>query len=132
MSIAVNIFIFLLVDLFLAHGSKYKTFRYTVYSEQENIAAVDSQQRGSFTKKQTNSKPAVTVNKSIEHKRISQCCSLTCPAAQQRAAINVQSQVRVCVAKHHEDQTDHQHQFQQTLQDLCRNGNFFLKTKLTT
>lgn len=60
------------------------------------------------------------------------CSSLTCPTAQQRAAVNVQSQVRVGVAKHCDNQTNHQHQFQQTLQDLSCNGNIFLWTKPTT
>lgn len=36
---------FLLVDLFLAHGSKYKTLRHTVDSHEEDVAAVAAQQR---------------------------------------------------------------------------------------
>lgn len=41
---------FLLVNLFLAHGSKYEALCYTIYSEQENIAAVAAQQGGTFNK----------------------------------------------------------------------------------
>lgn len=40
----------LLVDLLLAHGSKYKTLGDTVYGEKENVAAVASQQSGPLTK----------------------------------------------------------------------------------
>lgn len=40
----------LLVHLFLAHGSKYKTLGDTVYGEEENIAAVASQQSGPLKK----------------------------------------------------------------------------------
>ena len=38
----------LLVNLFLAHSSKYKALCYTIYSKQEDIAAVTSQQTGPF------------------------------------------------------------------------------------
>lgn len=38
----------LLVNLFLAHSSKYKTLCYAVDGEQEDVATVASQQTGSF------------------------------------------------------------------------------------
>lgn len=37
--------------------------------------------------------------------------------------------MRVSVAKHRNNQTNHQHQLQQTLQHFCCNGNFFLQIK---
>lgn len=42
--------LFLLVNFLLAHGGKYKTLCDTINGEQENIAAVASQQSGPFEK----------------------------------------------------------------------------------
>lgn len=42
---------FLPVHLLLAHSSKYKTFCHTIYSQQQNIAAVAPQQTGTLKEK---------------------------------------------------------------------------------
>lgn len=59
---------FLLVNLLLAHGSKHKTLRYTIHSEQENIAAVASQQIWPFNKeKHTSCDYKYQVQQNLSH-----------------------------------------------------------------